>query len=98
MSQIIVLIAWVFFRAPSVPFASHFIHDMFTPTSVVTDYKLLWLSIYALPLVFHHFAPTFMRLIGPSRMMPVLGVLTGLMLMTTLLVQAPPAVFIYFAF
>jgi alginate O-acetyltransferase complex protein AlgI len=99
LSQAIILIAWVFFRSPSLAFAGEFVHEMFHWVSFsVIDTKLVWLMVYALPIIFHHFSPLLMRLVGPSRLMPVLGGLTGIMLITTIIIQSPPTVFIYFAF
>lgn len=99
VSQILVLLAWVFFRSPSLSFAVDFIHHMFIFSDhLKLDPTFKWIAIYTLPLILHHFAPTLLRVAGPSKILPILGASTGMMLLATLIVQSPPTVFIYFAF
>ncbi len=98
-TQVVVVIAWVFFRSPSLEFASQFIHQMFNfQQGYHVDKRLLWVAVYTLPIVFHHLAPWLVRKIKPSKVMSFLGSLSSMSFLTSVIVQSPSAVFIYFAF
>jgi len=100
VTQIWVTLTWVFFRAPTLPKASGFIHDMFTfsphPFHLADPIAGLW--ICGLAVIVHQIAPLFIWKIGRRRLPWALGCATALMLVITVTVISPAKVFIYFKF
>jgi alginate O-acetyltransferase complex protein AlgI len=99
VTQATVIIAWVFFRAPNLEFATHFMNGMLHDSAKgVHDHGLLPGFVFGLPIIAHHFMPAVMRLLGTSRVVLGMGILSGLLLLASLIIKSPPSVFIYFAF
>jgi D-alanyl-lipoteichoic acid acyltransferase DltB (MBOAT superfamily) len=97
--QAAVIIAWVFFRAPSLPFATTFVLRMFQPFAGPSpEPMLLGALLLTLPVIVHHAS----HIDGPwqlaLRQRPVQGALAGVFLVVGLAWLGKPAAFIYFTF
>ena len=100
-TQVWVVLAWVFFRSPSVEFAARYIGQMFHFSEKFFNIheELVALSAFALiPIVHHVGAPMFVRL--SRRVFPwVMGLITAIVLILDLIIASPPGrPFIYFRF
>ena len=99
--QLWVTLAWVFFRAPTLSVATHFVWRMIpfvSHDSLAPHLKLVAVLVFALPVVAHNFFPCVLDKISRSTLIVVLGVLTGLLFVLNIIIFSPEAVFIYFRF
>ncbi len=100
ITQAWVTLAWVFFRASTLPQAFDFLRGMFVlsahPFHLESSIAGLW--ICALPVILHQVAPLFLWKIGRRRLPWLLGGATALMAVLNCIVISPGKVFIYFKF
>ena len=97
--QLWITLAWVFFRAPTLSMATHFMAQMLTPNhGFVPHVKVAAILVFALPVVAHNFFPCLLPKMSRPTLMIVLCILTGLLLVLNIIVFSPESVFIYFRF
>jgi alginate O-acetyltransferase complex protein AlgI len=101
LTQLWVTMAWVFFRAPDLPKALHFLSRMI-PSMAGTFFpshrSLVLLLLASIPILVHNFAPIFLGTIKRRHLGGILGVITGFLLVINIIFYSPKTVFIYFKF
>ena len=96
--QVTVVIAWVFFRSPTLYGAASFVRSMFLPAQGGSHPQLLYATVFMIPMIGHHVAriPAFntewMAHWAPQ------GIITGVTGTLAILFYGYPAAFIYFNF
>ena len=99
--QLWVVLAWVPFRAPDIQSTLAMLKSMgamFTTFDLSSNGDYGQLFLFAIPVVAHQFAPTFMRATGHRNIGVLIGVTTAILLALDIMVMAPSKVFIYFRF
>jgi len=95
------LIAWVFFRSPTVDFAYDFISSMFSIGSLA-DFNISSsieiLFAFALIPVLHNLLPKLPVHLSRKTRFKLHGIVTGLVLILGAVVHSAPNAFIYFRF
>jgi alginate O-acetyltransferase complex protein AlgI len=101
LTQLTVLIAWVFFRSPTVDFAYDFISSMFSIGSLA-DFNISSsieiLFAFALIPVLHNLLPKLPVHLSRKTRFKLHGIVTGLVLILGAVVHSAPNAFIYFRF
>lgn len=98
--QLWVTLAWVFFRAPDLSSALHFIGGMadFRHKWHLVHHEIVLALIFAIPVVLHHGMPWVLRHLPRRLLIPLLGVTTGGLLVANFVIFSPSKAFIYFKF
>lgn len=98
--QFMVIIAWVFFRAPDVHYAFKFLKQMFAShgTLAVTNPTLFVATILTIPVLVHHVCYAMPQVQRLERFAPLRGLLAGAMVYVIALIPHVPQGFIYFVF
>ena len=96
--QVTVVIAWVFFRSPTLYGAASFVRSMFLPAQGGLDPRLLYATVFMIPMIGHHVAriPAF-NTEWTAHWAPQ-GIITGVTGTLAILFYGYPAAFIYFNF
>ena len=96
--QVTVIIAWVFFRSPTLHDAASFVRCMFAPIHHGLNPQLLYASVFMVPMIAHHVAripalkTEWMAHWAPQ------GAIAGIAVTLAILLYDYPAAFIYFNF
>jgi alginate O-acetyltransferase complex protein AlgI len=96
--QVTVIIAWVFFRSPTLHDAASFVRCMFAPIHNGLDPQLLYALVFMVPMIGHHVAripalkTDWMTHWAPQ------GAIAGIAITLAILFYDYPAAFIYFNF
>jgi alginate O-acetyltransferase complex protein AlgI len=98
VTQVWVLIAWIFFRAPDFATAWMVIRGLGRGYDAGLHPHLFLAALYALPALAHHAAPALLRTVGRRWLFASLGVCTGLLLVIDIVTVSPIKTFIYFKF
>jgi alginate O-acetyltransferase complex protein AlgI len=98
VTQLWITIAWVPFRIVDAADAMSFMAGMFNPANLRISPGLSGTLLFAIPVVLHQVFPLGLWRIGRKKLPSLLGVITGVLLLTDVIVAAPSRVFIYFKF
>ena len=96
--QITVIVAWVFFRAPTLHGAASFVYRMLLPGGSGPDPQLLYATIFMIPMLAHHVARIPALNVNWMCHWAIQGAIAGISLMLAILWYEYPAAFIYFNF
>lgn len=100
-TQMLVVVAWVFFRSENVHAALAKVQSMFgvqTFGSTHVHLQFFAYMIFLLPIAFHHLVPAIIQKIGRKNLYLFMGVTTVAMLLCNILIFSPVKNFIYFKF
>jgi len=101
LTQLWITAAWIFFRAPHLSDALHFLGNMIPRIDSHAFLIHRTIAVYllcALPVLAHNYVPLLLKAVGRKRLGFVLGTSTGFLLLLNIIVFSPAAVFIYFRF
>jgi alginate O-acetyltransferase complex protein AlgI len=101
ITQMWVMVAWVFFRAPDLRAAVRFLWRMIPlhdPHPFVIHRVFFMSLVCAIPVIMHHGVPYLLRKLERRFLAIVLGLATGVMLTLNFVIFSPAKVFIYFRF
>jgi len=101
LTQVWVVLAWVFFRAPNSATACSFIWHMipFMGYEQLASHRLIMIPILcSIPIIIHNFAPLLLKCFPRRNLGSALGTITAILLILNFIVFSPNTVFIYFKF